>query len=321
MFGGSDDGQMMVTIESHKTITLDAQIGDTFTMQTTPEKLNYSLNVDWNSGDGGEASGASGESAPIPTFNAYKKITLEFVFHADATGLVKFPEGHEDDFGSDDEPTIKAYLDKLYNVVYGYNPASHGPPYLKVIWGENLPDSTNSDEETATGVFACHLEECGVEITHFSLKGHPIKAKITLKLTSLVPPDGRPTGESPDLTHHIPIKHGDKMTRICNEIYGRFDAKICAAVSQYNGIISWRSMQKDSVMSFPSIHMLNELYLDEWTEMEKKAEEGPSQTHYEHMCELIGQQKADQYFRTFEFDKNEPYTEWLARREDNRGYA
>ena len=80
-------------------------------------------------------------------------------------------------------------------------------------------------------------------------------------------------------------------------------------------------MKRDEVMSFPSIHMLNELYLDEWAEMEKKEEETPTQTHYEHMCDLIGQEKADQYFRTFEFDKNEPYTDWLARREENRGFA
>ena len=39
------------------------------------------------------------------------------------------------------------------------------------------------------------------------------------------------------------------------------------------------------------------------------------------MYDLIGQEKADQYFRTFEFDKNEPHTDWLARREENRGYA
>ena len=112
MFGlGSDDGQMMVTIQSHKAITLDAQIGSDFVLQTTPEKLSYSLGVEWNSGDGSDSANA--DSAPIPTFNAYKKIDLSLTFYADATGLVKFPKGHEEDFGKDDEPTIKAYLDKL----------------------------------------------------------------------------------------------------------------------------------------------------------------------------------------------------------------
>ena len=63
MFGGSDEGQMRVNIKSYEEITLDTQVGETFVLQTTPDKLSYTFGLDWSSGDSSE--NMQGESAPF----------------------------------------------------------------------------------------------------------------------------------------------------------------------------------------------------------------------------------------------------------------
>ena len=104
MFGlGSDEGQMMVTIEAHTCITSTQRSGMYSPCQTTPEKFSYTW-VSMEQGGGDEHNGESAPSLPL----MLKKIDLSLTFYADATGWSSFPEGHENDFGEDEDQLLRS---------------------------------------------------------------------------------------------------------------------------------------------------------------------------------------------------------------------
>jgi len=250
-----------------------------------------------------------GSSGPPVVFSGYNEMKLILVFHADATGIVPVKKGMEDQFyiggaGTDKAkvPSIRKHLVLLQNTVYGFDPEIHGPPYLKLVWGNIFPSTTNNNDETKPAIFKAILEKCDVHLALFSLQGEPVKAKITLTLKSIIAPDARPMGNSPDITHHIDINHGDKMTMHCLKIYGRYDSKICSAVAEYNNLIDW-NLKPMSKMVFPSIHLLNQDYLDNYEEMEIKPV--GEESEYQQMVELIGEKKAKQHFKAFPFKAGE----------------
>lgn len=301
-FGGSDTGIERLTITAHKTIDCtDTSKKPPFVVQVNPEELEYSFKIE--SISGGKTKDANKEmqstpaaSSPPSSFKGYNKMELNFKFYADATGIVPIPKDMKDQFLDGKTPSIRKHLELLQNTVYGYEPEIHRPPYLKLVWGKIFPDTTNSNGEKKAAVFKGTLNECKVGLKLFSLKGEPIKAEITLSIDSEISPDARPLGNSPDLTHYIDISHGDKMTMHCQEIYGRHDSKICSAVAEYNNLIDW-NLKEGSRMVFPSIHLLNEEYLEGYEEVAVKHVKEESE--YQQMVELIGEKKAKQYYKAF----------------------
>lgn len=304
---GSDSGQERLKIESYEKIDCTGPVKSTFIAQTNPEDLSYTFSI------GGDDAGGGGDtqmgvippgvSAAPPIFPGYFNTDLDFKIYADATGIVPIPDELKtlNLFGTDSAPTIKPYLDLLQNTVYSFQEASHGPPYLKLIWGKIFPSSNTKNEESQPAVYRGQLTSYEVKLLLFSTKGEPIRAEINLKIKSLIDPAAKPLGQSPDLTHHIPINFGDKMTMHCNKIYGRYDAQICAAVAEYNNMIDWNlQSMAGKTLTFPSIHLLNEKYLDAFKDQEPKAIKiFNKKSEYEQMVSLVGEKKAKQYFKTF----------------------
>jgi len=296
---GSDSGQERLKIEAYEKIDCTGTAVSTFIAQTNPEDLTYSFSL----GDADEGETAVGNSAAPPVFPGYFGTEMNFKIFADATGIVPIPEELKSKnlFGTDKAPTIKPYLDLLQNTVYSYQEASHGPPYLKLIWGKIFPNNNTKNEESLPAVYKGQLISYDVKLLLFSTKGEPIRAEINLKIKSLIAPDAKPLGQSPDLTHYIPITFGDKMTMHCNKIYGRYDAQICAAVSEYNNMIDWNLQNMaGKTLTFPSIHLLNEKYLDAFKDQEpKQVKLFNKKSEYEQIVSLVGEKKAKQYFKTF----------------------
>ncbi|MCH2023706.1 MAG: hypothetical protein MK207_14620 [Saprospiraceae bacterium] len=295
---GSDSGICRLTINAHETVdcsdTPDSKTG-VFVCQMNPEKVSYSFGIESSGGD--NSNSADGASAAANTgFQGFNTMDMNFTFIADATGIVPVEDVNKDFFGEDDKPTIRPYLNHLQNVIYGYKAKSHTPPYLSFVWGNIFPNTANDDTEDKPAVFKGKLKDCKIELELFSITGEPVKASITLQIESMVAADARPMGESPDVTHHIDISYGDKMTMHCNDIYGRYDSKICAAVADYNNLIDW-DLKPGTQMVFPSIHMLNEKYLDKFEDVEIKPVN--EDTEYEQMVDLVGKKKAEQYFKIF----------------------
>ena len=291
--GGSDSGIERLKINSHLKQNCGDPAIDTFTVQVNPEKMDYTFAVEPT--DDGDAS--NGDTGTVGGFKGYVKMNTTFEFWADATGIVPIEEVHKDEFGTDDAPSIRVHLDKLQNVVYGFNRDIHRPPYLSFVWGKIFPSSDPTKKENPPRIFKGVLNSCKVELLLFSKIGEPIKAKITLDISSEMPADLKPVGDSPDISHHINIGYGDKMTTHCNEIYGRYDSCICSAVAEYNNLIDW-DLKEGTHMVFPSIHLLNEKYLDDFEVVEVKPVS--EETEFEQMVDLIGPKKTQQYFKIFD---------------------
>lgn len=323
IFSGTDSGMSRLKIESFESIDCTGTAKETFYAQSNPEKLSYTFKID--TGDD-EVNSAEGNSAAPPVFKGYTETVLEFDLVADATGIVPIPpEVDKKFFGTDDAPSIRKYLDSLHKTVYAYQEKTHGPPYLTLTWGKIFPSSSTKGEDSPPAVYKGMIESYTVDIVLFSLTGEPIKANIKLSIKSLIAPDAKPLGQSPDLTHHIPIQYGDKMSKHCNDIYGRYDTRICSAVAKYNNMVDWELQSKiGETLTFPSIHMLNELYIKKWEEIgekDKKKEMSYVQTHYDYMKRLIGDKKAKQYFKTFNYNPNQPFKEWKEAQQKTKGYA
>ena len=309
-FSGSDDTLLRLVITSHKKVDCTDDAAYKFEVQTNPENVEYSFGVkDPSSGGGGGKVASSLDSTPGSSggppavFQGYNKMGLDFKFYADATGIVPIKKEMKSQFlKGETTPSIREHLVLLQNTVYGYEPEIHGPPYLKLVWGNIFPSTSNANDEKQPAVFKATLESCTVKIVLFSLLGEPVKAEINLKLKSELAPEARPLGKSPDITHLVDISHGDKMTMHCERIYGRYDSKICSAVAEYNGLIDW-DLKAKAKMVFPSIHLLNQDYLDHYEEMEIKPVNDASE--YEQMVELIGEKKTKQHYKAFPFKTGE----------------
>lgn len=297
---GSDAGIERLTITAHRLrdcTDTHPKKPKPFKLQVNPEKVKYNYGYKGvGENEKGEKNSMSnpGGSGPVDGFTAYQKMVMKFEFHADATGLL--PMDDPNDFLEGGKPTIRKHLNHLQNTVYGYDEEIHGPPYLKLVWGKVFPNSNTKDGDNNPAVYKAMLKNCDIEITLFSLKGEPIKAKITLELESQMAPEERPLGKSPDLTHYFDITQGDKMTTYCNNIYGRYDSKICSAVAEYNNMIDWK-LKGGTKIIFPSIHMLEEKYLDDYEEVE--IESISQESEEEQMRALIGEKRANQYYKTF----------------------
>ena len=299
---GSDAGIERLTITSHQLRDCTDKPLSTFQVQTNPEKLHYSFGYT-GVGEGRNPSenlAAPGSSGPISGFTAYNKMGMKFTFQADATGLLPIEESRKSEFMNGNSPSIKLHLDRLQNTVYGYKEEIHGPPYLKLVWGKVFPNSSTQSGEQNPAIYKAMLKTCTVKITLFSLKGEPVKAEITLELTSQMAPKERPLGKSPDLTHAYEMTHGDKMSTYCNNIYGRHDTKICTAVAEYNNMLDWE-IKGGTTIIFPSIHILEERYLRYYQNIEITSFRDLSKK--ERMIHLIGAKRAAQYFKRFPEEK------------------
>ncbi|MFK7798811.1 MAG: hypothetical protein AB8E82_15275 [Aureispira sp.] len=303
---GSDANIQRLIITSHRLRDCsddvpDDQVGKRrFKVQVNPEKLKYSFGYEGVGEKKGETeSGLAppGGAGPVSGFTAYNKMEMKFEFWADATGILPIEDGMEGEFKDNSgAPSIRSHLQKLQSVVFGFDEEIHGPPYLKLVWGKVFPNSSTQGGEKNPSVFKAMLKNCDVEIMLFSLTGEPVKAKITLDLVSQMAPEERPLGKSPDLTHYYDVIEGDKMTTYCNTIYGRFDSKICSAVAEYNNMIDWK-LKGGTKMTFPSIHMLEDKYLEDYEEVDIIPLE--QETEEDQMMALIGEKRAQQYYKTF----------------------
>ncbi|MGH1336523.1 MAG: hypothetical protein ACRBFS_10375 [Aureispira sp.] len=296
---GSDAGIERLTITSHQLRDCTDGAQSTFKVQVNPQDLSYRFGyngVGEKKGDQAAEMGGPGQSGTAQGFSAYNKMGMEFVFHADATGLLPIDKGMEPEFLNGKSPSIRLHLNKLQDTVYGYDEEIHGPRYLKLVWGKVFPNSGTKNGENNPAVYKAMLKECKVDISLFSLKGEPVKAKITLSLISQMAPEERPLGKSPDLTHYFDITEGDKMTSYCNYIYGRYDSKICSAIAEYNNMIDWK-LKGGTKIIFPSIHMLEDKYLEDYEEVEVTSVTEESEE--QQMRELIGEKRANQYYKVF----------------------
>ena len=118
----------------------------------------------------------------------------------DGTGVVPKPKSFKD---------VDSYVQKFQDTVCKYIGKTHGTPYLKITWG-NLS-------------FICVCNSFDVKFTLFNPDGSPLRAEITLGLTSTADFSTKikeAEKSSPDLTHLRIAKAGDTLPLMCYQIYG-----------------------------------------------------------------------------------------------------
>ncbi|MCP4438526.1 MAG: LysM peptidoglycan-binding domain-containing protein [Aureispira sp.] len=258
---GSDKGLTMLSITGYKAIDFSDELG-TLEAQMNPQKFGMKYSITWggtgsastNQGQGSNGGGgAQGESSMPPTFSGYQEASMdELELIADATGIVPISDGLAS-FITTDPPSIVGYIEELKRITYDWVGDTHGPPYIKIMWGEIIPSEHNDSSAATSGVFKGVLESLEVDYELFSLKGIPVRAKIKLKLKAVIDPAARATttNSSPDLTHFIDIKYGDNLSKICKDIYG--SPEFVTQIAKINNLPSIYALKPGMKLRFPPL--------------------------------------------------------------------
>ncbi len=245
-----------LTITGHEKMDCsDTAIG-TIKLQVNPERisLEYGIEMDQDSGGGGAkatATSAAATAHPLQGNPTYSFPKLQINTIIDATGVLEKPEvdGIEG-FASDGTPSVSDFITKLKNVCYNYRESTHGPPWLKCVWGEVLP-SNSSKQGELDGIFRGRLSNLTVEYTLFGESGNPVRAEIQMTIDSAISPAALPKGESPDLSHIIEIKFGDNLPALCKNIYG--SPEFFLQIAKINNLSSIYAIEPGMKLLFPPL--------------------------------------------------------------------
>ncbi len=214
---------------------------------TEDSKLSQKYAIEWTGGSAQPS--AQGESAPITLFKKYNydDAGMTLVAIVDATGVYKVEGITGISF---DPPDISDYLKDLKKCLYNYEQEGHQPPILKLVWGKIFANSMPT-AEFPHGVFQCVLESMEIDYELFSSTGNPVRAKVTLEFKPLVPPGKRPTGNSPDLTHIVRVKHGDNLPALCQNIYD--STEYYHQIARVNKLASAYALEPGMELLFPPL--------------------------------------------------------------------
>jgi len=176
--------------------------------------------------------GASG--TPL-TFGSIPPETISFDIYFDATGAIDVPESIDKS-----KLAIDAQVTLFKEVCFDYNGDIHEPNYLIINWGSL--------------VFKCKLTSLKIDYNLFQKDGTPLRAKASCSFTEAIDLETiikDASRNSPDLTHLIEIKEGDRLPIICNEVYG--DPSYYIEVAKFNNLVNFRELIPGTKLYLPPI--------------------------------------------------------------------
>lgn len=230
-----------LTISSYEDPKFNREI-DFIELQINPDSITQSFSLDVTNDDkdckkSSEEKSISGK----PKTSEYRSsnpgnLTIDTTL--DGTGLV---EGIE--YGD-----LPKYIDKLLSIVYDYNGGAHRPPYLKVEWGKVFRDSAKRSS------FRGQLSSCNVTYTLFAHDGTPLRAKLSMSLVQALSQEEitkKMNNSSPDMSHVVTVRQGDKLPALCENIYG--SGKYYLQVARVNGLNNLFSLYPGQQLYFPPL--------------------------------------------------------------------
>jgi hypothetical protein len=155
--------------------------------------------------------------------------TISFDVFFDATGAIE-----------NNKVAVKTQIDQFKKVCFTYNGKIHEPNYLIVSWG--------------TLVFKCKLTSLNISYTLFKNDGTPLRAKATVKFEEAIDANiisKEANNKSPDLTHLIVVKEGDRLPLLCYNMYG--DSSYYLEVAAYNNLVNFRELVPGTKLYLPPI--------------------------------------------------------------------
>lgn len=251
-----------LTIEGYEKMDLSGSSIGKIELQVNPEtiSLDYGITIagsDSSSGNSQRSLGSSnsGAATPNPLLGnpTYEFPDLEISTIIDATGIlpapadIKLVEGIGENKSA---PSVAPFITKLKDVCYNYRDSTHGPPWLKVVWGKILP-SNNLAQNQQDGIFKGRLSKLNIEYTLFGSAGNPVRANIKMTISSAIPPGALPKGESPDLSHIVEIKYGDNLPALCKNIYG--SPEFFLQIAKINNLPSIYAIEPGMKLLFPPL--------------------------------------------------------------------
>ena len=135
---------------------------------------------------------------------------------------------------------VDGYVQRFQDIVSEYIGEIHGPPFLKISWG-NLS-------------FVCICENFKVKYTLFNPDGTGLRAEITLSLLNTVDWNTKvkeAANSSPDLTHLRTVKAGDTLPLMTYQIYG--DSAYYMDIARINKLSHINDIKPGDQLYFPPL--------------------------------------------------------------------
>lgn len=195
-----------------------------------PETYTLEYKVKTAEGQGQGTSGAQ----QLFAYTMPEELSFEFLF--DSTGII---DGNPNSDGVFDD------VDHFRKVLTEYQPSSHEPFHLKLVWG-NL-------------VFKGRAVELGITYKLFNADGQPIRALAKAKFKGSIAERKRAALERPesaDLTHVRRVEGGDTLPGLCLKVYG--DARYYVDVAAANGLTGFRALAPGTTLVFPPLRSTDE---------------------------------------------------------------
>jgi hypothetical protein len=136
--------------------------------------------------------------------------------------------------------TVSDRIRLLQSIVEDFDGEEHECKIVMLSWG--------------TFCYVARLDKLEIEYTMFDPQGVPLRAKVTMDFTTYQTFDEilADAGlSSPDLTHVVEVKAGDKLPLLCNRIYKSADH--LESVARFNGLTSLRDVRPGTQLLFPPL--------------------------------------------------------------------
>jgi len=210
----------------------DEQTNLRFVVPINPETFtkNYKVSVDTQKGQGNSGTEVKYKSTGT------EELRLEFVL--DGTKTMEGYSGKTKDYKS--KPVVEQLHDFL-NCVYKINGEIHRPNFLIVTWGSEIN-------------FRCVLSNLDINYTLFEPDGSPIRVKINatfLHHKSREEILAESKASSPDLTHYVKTKQGDRLDNLSYTTYK--DNSFFQQIGSYNLLTNIRRLKTGIQLSFPPL--------------------------------------------------------------------
>ena len=192
-------------------------------VKINPSSYTHDHQINYNN------STAQGAPGTTLKFKGIPPETISFDIYFDATGAIE-----------NNKVPVKTQLDQFKKVCFVYNGSIHEPNYLIVSWGSL--------------VFKCKLTSLNLSYSLFKKDGTPLRVKASVKFEEAVDANlisKEANNKSPDLTHLIIVKQGDKLPLICYNVYG--DCSYYLEVAKHNNIVNFRNLVPGTKLYLPPI--------------------------------------------------------------------
>lgn len=197
---------------------------ETWEAKINPNSIKREFEVKFNND-----YSANNTTRYVKQYHGQGEELLSFKFELDGTGSINGVTEIEED------------LNKFKRLTYGYDGSIHKVPWLKVTLGQSEG-------------FYCHLKHMDIEYTKYTSAGKPQRASVDVTFTFHTHQQNMARAanrSSPDMSHMISIKDGDRITLICDEIYSDFG--YYTDIAKANNLTNFRNLTPGTKLIFPPL--------------------------------------------------------------------